>query len=427
MRDIGNFVRLDSDILVQRSTRPTMAFNFLGRNWKRIFQEVLQPKPESEALHDLAEETRDRAPTLWLLGKVQSGKTSIIHAITRHPEAEIGAGFKPCTRHARQFEFPPELPLVRFIDTRGLGELNYSPEDELVELASQADAVLVVMRALDPQQEEVFGHLHRLRKHNPHWPVILVQTRLHDAYPDDRDHPEYEALSGAPGLENLQRALKVQQHSLGELPGKGPVHWVAVDLTKPEDGFSNTDYGLDALLDVLDQVLDDTQYQQLRSLTLHGGNQRLKQLHPHLVGYATAAGLSDMIPVAGLITVPTLQGKMLHSIGSFYGRDWDKTTLKEFATSLGSGTLLGIGASFGARQLGKLVPVYGQSVGAIAAGTASATVTYALGRAACYYLEQAELGKTDPEGVAQAYRGSLKEAYHMFHNRLSKAPRDQEK
>lgn len=402
-----------------------MAFDFLNRNWKRIIREVLQPKPETDIPDDLAEQTRDTAPTLWLLGKVQSGKTSIIHAITRHPEAEIGAGFKPCTRHARVFEFPPELPLVRFLDTRGLGELDYHPEDELDDLAQQADAVLVVVRALDPQQEEVFGHLRRLRKRHPNWPVILVQTRLHDAYPDDRDHPHYDALMTDPDLSDLHRALQVQADSLSDLPGSGPVHTVAVDLTRPDDGFTEPDYGLDALLDALDQVLADAQREQLRSLTMTAGSERLRQLHPHLVGYAMAAGLTDLIPVAGFVTVPTLQGKMLHSIGHFYGRDWDKTTLAEFATSLGSGTLLGIGASFGARQLGKLVPVYGQSVGAVAAGTASATVTYALGRAACYYLEQAERGQPDPDGVAQAYRGSLKDAWHLFHNRLDKASRDQ--
>jgi uncharacterized protein (DUF697 family) len=79
---------------------------------------------------------------------------------------------------------------------------------------------------------------------------------------------------------------------------------------------------------------------------------------------------------------------------------------------------VGIGASFAARQLGKLVPVYGQSVGAVAAGTASAAVTYALGRAACYYLDQSASGKPDPSGVADAYRGSLTEAYRMFHQRM---------
>lgn len=395
-----------------------------SKNWKRIVNAVLSPEPDIEST--VSPQVPGDVPVLWLLGKVQSGKTSIIHAITRHPEAEIGAGFKPCTRHAQLFDFPPELPLVRFIDTRGLGEVGYAPEQDLVAQEHQADALIVVARAMDPQQDEVFAQVERIRKRRPNWPLVLVQTRLHDGYPDDRDHPGYAELQRDTELADLQRALMTQAARLKAVPGSGPVHAVAVDLTRPEDGFTNPDYGLEALLAVLDQVLDAAQSEQLRSLQLTDADARLQQLHPHLVGYATAAGLSDLIPLAGFVTVPTVQGKMLHSIGRIYGRDWDKRSLAEFGTSLGSGTLVGIGASFAARQLGKLVPVYGQSVGAVAAGTASAAVTYALGRAACYYLNQSAQGKPDPTGVANAYRGSLQEAYRMFHHRMRRQHHDRE-
>lgn len=398
----------------------TMAFKSLSRHWKRIVQEVLNPRPDAALSDALADQARDSAPVLWMLGKVQSGKTAIIHAITRHPEAAIGAGFKPCTRHASQFEFPPELPMIRFIDTRGLGELDYHPEEDLQTLEQQADALVVVVRVLDPQQEQVLAQLQQIRRRQPEWPVVIVLTRLHDAYPDGRDHPDYANLYDDPELVGLQRALHSQQARFSDLPGKGRVQTVAVDFTRADDGFADPDYGLEALLTVLDNVLDDTQRQTLRTLTKARGNQRMAQLNPHLVGYAMAAGLTDMIPVAGLVTVPTLQGKMLHTVGRFHDQSWDRRTLKEFSASLGSGALLGIGASFGARQLGKLIPVYGQSVGALAAGSASAAVTYALGRAASYYLEQKALGREDPGGVAREYQGSLKEAWQMFHDRLKR-------
>ena len=61
------------------------------------------------------------SPVLWLLGKVQSGKTSIVRAFTGSDEATIGNGFTPATRTARLFAFPPEAPVLRFLDTRGLG------------------------------------------------------------------------------------------------------------------------------------------------------------------------------------------------------------------------------------------------------------------------------------------------------------------
>ena len=65
-------------------------------------------------------------PCLWLLGKTGSGKTSIVRFLTGAPDAVIGKGFRPETRYSRLFSFPDEeVPIVRFLDTRGLGEAGY--------------------------------------------------------------------------------------------------------------------------------------------------------------------------------------------------------------------------------------------------------------------------------------------------------------
>ena len=45
-------------------------------------------------------------PVFWLYGKSQSGKTSLIKFLTGADEAEIGHGFKPCTRFSRKYLFP---------------------------------------------------------------------------------------------------------------------------------------------------------------------------------------------------------------------------------------------------------------------------------------------------------------------------------
>ena len=65
-------------------------------------------------------------PVLWLIGKAQAGKTSIIRALTGSETAQIGNGFQPCTRTARFYDFPNEAPVARFLDTRGLGEVALS-------------------------------------------------------------------------------------------------------------------------------------------------------------------------------------------------------------------------------------------------------------------------------------------------------------
>ena len=66
--------------------------------------------------------------------------------------------------------------------------------------------------------------------------------------------------------------------------------------------------------------------------------------------------------------------------------------------------------AFGARQLAKLVPVYGQTAGAAAAAAMSFATTYALGKAAVVYLERRSARRSGIEGVREAYEEALARA-----------------
>ena len=119
---------------------------------------------------EIAAAAREFAPVVWLLGKVQSGKTSLIRVMTGCSTAEIGDGFRACIKTARIFDFPEEAPLVRFLDTRGLGEAGYDPAEDLAFSERQAHLVIVTMRALDAQQEaivEVVRLIRRRRSDSP--------------------------------------------------------------------------------------------------------------------------------------------------------------------------------------------------------------------------------------------------------------------
>ena len=67
---------------------------------------------EKDEAFDLSRDARSVAPIVWLIGKVQSGKGSIIWVMTDSMAAEIGSGFKACTRTARVFDFPAEVPIL---------------------------------------------------------------------------------------------------------------------------------------------------------------------------------------------------------------------------------------------------------------------------------------------------------------------------
>ena len=76
----------------------------------------------------------------------------------------------------------------------------------------------------------------------------------------------------------------------------------------------------------------------------------------------------------------------------------------EFAAALGTGVAARMLAGLGIRQLIKFIPVYGQTAGLAASAATSFAVTYALGKAAVYFLSKRRIGSDDPAGVARAYR-----------------------
>ena len=95
----------------------------------KIYEYVINP-PSDEELAKAWQQPDRKLPTIWLLGKTGAGKSSIVQKLTGHTSAEIGNGFMPCTRDSRYFDYPQEHPLLRFLDTRGLGEVDYDAGDD---------------------------------------------------------------------------------------------------------------------------------------------------------------------------------------------------------------------------------------------------------------------------------------------------------
>ncbi|TXI16599.1 MAG: hypothetical protein E6Q62_11135, partial [Nitrosomonas sp.] len=122
--------------------------------WEQLRKALLEPAIDKSLLEVSLREARAKlpVPVLWLLGKTQAGKTSIIRALTGSPTAEIGNGFQPCTRNSRFYDFPADTPIVRFLDTRGLGEVSYDPGEDIRYCESQAHLLIAVMKAADINQ-----------------------------------------------------------------------------------------------------------------------------------------------------------------------------------------------------------------------------------------------------------------------------------
>jgi uncharacterized protein (DUF697 family) len=368
----------------------------------------------------IAERARQFAPVVWLLGKVQSGKTSIIRVLTHSSGAEIGNGFRACTKTARVFDFPNEAPIIRFLDSRGLGEVAYDPSDDIAFCEGRAHLILAVVKALDVEQQAVLDVIRATRQHHPDWPVVVAQTNLHEAYPPGQSHvlpyPFGSAPSTVAAPDSLARTLEYQRALFQALPGRGALSFVPIDFTQSSDGLDPADYGREALIAALIAAAPAAVAIAIAELPPSQEDGSERKSNAHILGFALAAAASDAFPVAGVVAVPMVQAAMLRQLAKLYGVRWDKQAYAEFAGALGTGTLVRAASTFGVRQLIKLIPVYGQAAGAAAAAAASFAATYAMGKAASYFLVRRQQGLQTKE-VASVYRHALQQAFHLAKER----------
>ena len=390
-----------------------------GATWQQRLGSLLSPQVDDRVLQDALSRVRtgQPAPVIWLLGKVQAGKTSIIRALTGAQSAQIGAGFAPCTRWAQRYDFPSsDFPLAVFLDTRGVGQAGYDPREDLAAFQAQAHMVLVVVKAMDMALEPLLSALRTVHRARPGWPVVVAQTALHEGYPADwYDHLRpYPFRTRVPS--DLARALAFQR---GRFADMGVRRFVPLDFTLPEDGFEDAEYGREALLDALAEAHPHAVYHtlgQLPELTAELKSVHFRHAQPHLLAYAFAAGAvgASPLPVADLPVISALQLKLLHTISSIYRQPLGLKTFLELGSTVGVGLLL----RQGARSVLKAIPGLGQTVSGVYAGAA----TYALGSALCLYYQAVFDGHLPrPEQLRAFYQQRLTEGLELLGRRGSRA------
>jgi uncharacterized protein (DUF697 family) len=408
-------------------------------------------QPRDTELHDRLEQLRHKTPVpvFWLYGKTQSGKTSIVRYLTGADDTEIGQGFKPCTRFSRMYEFPThEAPLLTFLDTRGVDEPGYEPQEDLARFDTQAHVVIITVKALDHALEKLLEHFRPIRASQPHRPVVLVLTCLHEAYPHEQhvlpypftrpeanghvpgagavQVPPHESEAAADGevLAPCEPRLQVRQEPCAPKAGhftplqchpellrtleeqerrfEGLVDYVVpIDLTLPEDGFNDPTYGGPQLKQVLLKVLPAAYRHTL--LTLETTMKDLEDLYarhalPHIVGYSSLAATAGAFPIpwVDLLMIPGIQTRMIYHLAEFYGQPLSGRRFLELAGTLG----LGLAFRQAVREVVKFIPV----VGSVAGATLAAGSTLALGKAFCYYYSAVHHGHVPkPEELKRYY------------------------
>lgn len=357
-------------------------------SWRRWLHALTSPDANPE-LSNALESQRPVVPTLWLLGKTGAGKTSLIQAITGDSRATIGNGFESCTQTASLYEHPIDAPVMRFLDTRGLGEAGYDPTEDLSMAEASTHAILLLTRVDDPNQQEIIDTVQSITKRHKKLPLIHIHT-----------------ASDMLNASELPRAVDFNRQQMVSAIGRS-LPEVVIDFSGAADQTTDA-------LDLLCQQIVSLVPELALSLSPQIANDQEHAIfldhRREVLGYATLAGAVDAMPAVGLIAVPTLQGKLLHALAGRYGIEWDRRVAREFIAALGTGFLYRYALSFSGRQLMKLIPVWGQSVGAATAASISFASTYALGRVACLYLYRRRAQQSvNPADLQAAFREAFAE------------------
>ncbi|WP_228024296.1 GTPase family protein, partial [Synechocystis salina] len=149
---------------------------------------------------DILAQLRQELPTTeaLLIGKPQSGKSSLVRGLTGASAAIVGQGFQPHTQNTARYAYPsPELPLLIFTDTVGLGDLGHDTQSLIEELKTEladpqevnpaAKILLLTVKITDFATDTLRQIIEDLKTAYPQIPCLLVVTCLHEIYPHPSD------------------------------------------------------------------------------------------------------------------------------------------------------------------------------------------------------------------------------------------------
>ena len=359
---------------------------------------------------------RTQPPTLGLLGKTGAGKSSIVRVLTGSEAAEVGDGFRPCTRTAQQFDFPDAAaPVLRFLDTRGLGEPGYDASADLAAFAASTHLVLLTVRVADQSLAAVVDAMQQVRRQAADRPTLLVLTCLHELHPktetlrlmpmpdarrlqvgrrDDQPADESDA--------SLQQAIDRQCERFDGLFDA----IVAIDFTPIEWAMPVTNLGEQPLRQAILDWLPRAQ-QQAGRLALAAAKQGVEQAR--LIGYATAAATAAAVPLpwVDIPVVAGLQWRLSSEVARHHGQTLDRTALGRMSGLIGTRAAIGMAI----RGFLKGVPLLGSAINA----TTAFASTYAAGAAADFYFAARTADQSpDAAAVRRVYEEQLQYAMRLW-------------
>ena len=353
-------------------------------------------------------------PVLWLFGKTGSGKSSIIRYLTGAESIEVGRGFKPQTQFSSLYAFPDETePVLKFLDTRGIGEAGYDPTEDIAEFDESAHLMIVTVRAMDHAVEDLFQAVEKIRKAAPTRPVLLAVTALHDAYPGE-NHLDPDPFGSSPQPlpdeihDDLKRSLEHHYQRFDGLFDRA----IPIDLTPIEEGFEEPHFGGErlkqAIIESLPAAYRHNILQMDEVVDPLGGLLR-KRTMPTILGTSGLAATAAAVPFpwVDIPVVLGLQTHLIYKLAKIHNQPIDSATIAKISGILGGRVAISMGIRAGL----KFIPWVGMAANAAAAFA----VTFATGAAWNWYFTEVSKGHIPEESELKGvFETQLKKASELW-------------
>lgn len=367
---------------------------------------------------EILEKVRQELPTTeaLLIGKPQTGKSSIIRGITGVSAEIVGQGFRPHTENTQRYTYPAEdLPLLIFTDTVGLGDTYQHTETIIAELLAdlaentgRAQVLIVTVKIDDFATDSLLEITKQLRQKYAKIPCLLAVTCLHQLYPPNTaDHPPYP-----PDFEDINRTYQEIKETFKDLYDNSAL----IDFTLEEDGYNPVFYGLEAFRDNLADLLPKAEANTIHQLLDRETSSKLGNLYRdvarrYMLAFSVIAGTLAAIPLP-LATMPvltSLQVSMVGVLGKLYGQ--------VLTPSQAGGVVSAIAGGFLAQAIGRELVKFIPGFGSVIAASWSAAYTWALGEGACVYFGDLMGGKKpDPQRIQRVMKEAFSAAQERFKN-----------
>lgn len=353
-------------------------------------------------------------PVIWLFGKTGSGKSSIIRHLTGVENIEIGLGYKPQTQFSTEYAFPDHSsPLLKFLDTRGIGEAHYDPTADIAAFETAAHLVVVTVRAMDHAVDELVTTVRTIRQSAPQRPILLALTALHDAYPGEQ-HPVVDPFDDSPFPlpeqlpDSLRRSIELHYQRFEKLVDRA----VPLDFTPVAEGFAHPDFGSQRFKTALIELLPAAYRHNL--LQMDAVIKPLRDLEkqramPLILGTSGLAATAAAVPVpwVDLPVVLGLQSHLVYKLARLHGQSVDAATIAQVSGALGGRVVLRMAL----REVLKVIPWVGMAANAAGAFA----MTYALGMVWNWYFTQVKQGHVpDDSALQQMFQSQLQRAAELW-------------